>query len=346
MVKVKKIRVGILFGGRSAEHEVSLVSARSVIKNLDKKKYIVVPILITKDGKWLFNNAKKSQPISADPTTLSSLDVIFPVLHGTYGEDGTVQGLLELARIPYVGAGVLGSAVGMDKIIQKMIFKANNIPTPGFIFFTTHDKKSSYVSRVMKEIKLPCFVKPANLGSSIGISKVTKRDQITKAINLAFKYDRRVIVEKAISSPMEIECAVLGNDIPKASVLGQIVSSNVFYDYDAKYVDGQSKSIIPAKLSKGVSNDIRRLAVIAFEVLDLAGMARVDFLVTKQGRIYLSEVNTIPGFTSISMYPKLWEASGVKYPALLDKLIDLALARHKVKIKLTSAVKLKKEWYK
>ena len=355
----RKLRVAVLFGGQSAEHEVSLVSAEAVIKGLDKKKYQVIPIGISKQGGWhigdntlrAFKNKSKinlqSTPITPDPNLNKfKIDVIFPVLHGTLGEDGTVQGLLELSGIPYVGAGVLGSSIGMDKIIQKMIFKSVNLPTPKFIYFTTQDKLPVMIRRVMSEIKLPCFVKPANLGSSVGISKVIDKKSLLAALKLAFKYDRRVIVEQAINKPLEIECAVLGNDNPVASVLGQIVSSNDFYDYDAKYVDGKSKAIIPAPLKKTISDKIRSIAIDAYKCLDLAGMSRVDFLVQSGGKVYLNEVNTIPGFTSISMYPKLWQASGLEFSALLDKLIVLALERKAVNSKLNKSFKPKKSWYK
>ncbi|MFH1111694.1 MAG: D-alanine--D-alanine ligase family protein [Patescibacteria group bacterium] len=390
----RKLRVGVLFGGRSAEHEVSIVSARSVMKALDKKKYQIVPIGISKDGKWiagqqvlkiLKNNQSvpeklrvilKPEPRSRGVVLLTQnqksklgfdpanggvvakttkiknqkVDVIFSVLHGTFGEDGTVQGLLELANIPYVGAGVLGSAVGMDKIVQKMIFNANKLPTPSCIYFTATDWRQAAVkiSRdIMASLKLPVFVKPANLGSSVGISKVRSRLGLKKAIKLALKYDRRVIVEKSIEKALEIECAVLGNDNPKASVAGQIIASNEFYDYNAKYVDGKSKALIPAPLPKNIMNKVRELAVKAFKVLDLAGMARVDFLVQKKPwRVYLSEVNTIPGFTSISMYPKLWQASGLAYSTLLDKLIQLALERRREKNALNTTYKPKANWYK
>ncbi len=380
-----KLKIGVLFGGRSAEHEVSLVSATSVIKNLDPKKYEVMPIGISKEGKWLSGDKVlsilKSQTaipkqlistLPADPTVKSlinleqnkkspklvasgqglgtKLDVIFPVLHGTFGEDGTVQGLLELASVPYVGAGVLGSAVGMDKIAQKMIFESNNIPTPKFSYFTAsawQKNKPLLIKDILKQIGLPCFIKPANLGSSVGISKAHNEKTLIQAINLAVKYDRRIIVEQAVANPLEIECAVLGNDNPEASVLGQIISSNEFYDYDAKYVDGKSQAVIPAPLPSKIAKEIQNYATAAFKALDLAGMARVDFLIqSNPWRIYLNEVNTIPGFTSISMYPKLWEASGLTYVKLLDKLINLAIERASAKIKLQTSFKPKKSWYK
>ncbi len=369
----RKLRVGVLFGGRSVEHEVSLVSAASVIKNLDRKKYQVVPIGVAKSGEWIIGSKSLDylkngkvitknlrgflvpEPWKRGARTLKSLsqinskvDVIFSVLHGTFGEDGTVQGLLELASIPYVGTGVLGSVVGMDKIIQKEIFNACQIPTPKFIYFTTLDKNNKkIISKVLKIINFPCFVKPANLGSSVGISKVYNKKQLKPAIRLAFKYDRRLIIEKSIERAMEIECAVLGNDKPKASIAGQIMPSGEFYDYDAKYVDGKSKTIIPAPLPKKIMLRVRQLAVQAFKALDLSGMARVDFLVQKNPwRIYINEVNTIPGFTSISMYPKLWQASGLPYSKLLEVLIKLALERFQEKSKLHTSYQPKEKWYK
>jgi len=376
-MKQKKIKVGVLFGGRSAEHEVSLVSAASVMKNLDPKKYEIIPIGISKTGEWISgplvlqllktnsNIPDKLRAIlpaepnnkglvlvkkSGSQEVRKKIDVIIPVLHGTFGEDGTIQGLLELAGISYVGAGVLGSAVGMDKVVQKMIFQANNIPTPAFTYITAHLWAKNGPKTVLeceKRLKLPLFVKPANLGSSVGISKAHTHQELVRAIKLAFKYDRRVIVEKSIEKPLEIECSVLGNDNPKASKLGQIISSNEFYDYNAKYVDGQSKAIIPAPLPKKVVSQIQNMAVAAFKALDLAGMARVDFLVeSKAHKIYLNEVNTIPGFTSISMFPKLWEASGLPYSKLLDELIKLALERAKQKNNINTFYKPKTKWYR
>ncbi len=372
-----KLRVGVLFGGRSAEHEVSIVSGRSVMHALDKKKYEVIPIGITKDGRWLAgpkvvklleSGARippaLAQTLPADPTVRSlvslksnrpakpptGLDVIIPVLHGTYGEDGTIQGLLELTGIPYVGAGVLGSAVGMDKIAQKMLFNANGLPTPRSVHFTANDwprGRAKITREVHKLCGWPCFVKPANLGSSIGISKVAAARELSDAVTLALKYDRRVIVEQGIINAVEIECAILGNNEPRASLAGQIVSSNEFYDYNAKYVDGRSHAIIPAPLPAKVMRRVRELAVQAFKVLDLAGLARVDFLVQPRGwKVYLNEVNTIPGFTSISMYPKLWAASGLTYGKLLDELIGLALERARARAKLNTSYRPKNKWYR
>jgi len=370
----RKLRVGVLFGGRSAEHEVSLVSAASVMSNLDRRKYEVVPIGIAKNGQWLvgarsLNLLKSGQTkippglraiVAPEPqergltplTTAGSaqkLDVVFPVLHGTFGEDGTVQGLLELASIPYVGAGVLGSALGMDKIAQKLVFNSQGLPTPEFVYSTATDWQNNQAGfiRTCHKIGLPLFVKPANLGSSVGISKVHTWRELRPAVKYAFRYDRRVIVERGIVKALEIECSVLGNDKPRASVPGQIISSNEFYDYDAKYVDGKSEAVIPAPLPKVVVRKVMDLSVRAFKALDLAGMARVDFLVQPSGwHVYLNEVNTIPGFTSISMYPKLWQASGLPYPKLLDELVRLAIERGHARARLQTSYRPKQAWYR
>ncbi len=373
----QKIRVGVIFGGRSGEHEVSLVSATSIIKALDPSKYEIVPIGITKEGKWLSSsevlhalrsgNAEltlEEKLVLPDPTrkTLVNvsvpagspdeprLDVVFPVIHGTYGEDGTLQGLLELAGIPYVGAGVLASSVGMDKVVQKQLFQHAKIPIAPFLSFLSsayQDNQKKIIRLIEKEIGYPCFVKPANSGSSVGISKSHDRKELLHDIKYAMHYDRKIIVEYAIRNAREIECSVLGNDDPRASVPGEIVPSNEFYDYDAKYVDGKSVSIIPAKLPKAVVRKIQELAIRAFKVIDCTGMARVDFFVTKRTRkVFMNEINTIPGFTSISMYPKMWEASGISYSQLLDELIRLAVERYERRIKLYTSYQPKKDWYK
>ncbi len=373
----KKIRVGVVFGGRSAEHEVSLVSASSVMKALDKKKYDVVPIGITPEGKWIFGphamaalkegkgkGEAKEGIIVPDPTRrgllrlpggasasgVEGVDVLFPVLHGTFGEDGTVQGLFELAAIPYVGAGVLGSAVGMDKIISKILCLRAGIPVApwvGFLAGEYRKNKKSILAEIERRLKFPLFIKPANLGSSVGISKARNRKDLLDAIELALKYDRKILVETGIVNAHEIELSVLGNDEPVASVPGEIVSSNEFYDYDAKYVDGKSTAIIPAKLPRPVVRSLQEYAVRAFTVLQCSGMARVDFLVRRSGNaIILNEINTIPGFTSISMYPKLWEASGIPYPRLLDRLIALALERFHQRQRLQTRYRPKSDWYK
>lgn len=367
----KKIKVGVLFGGRSAEHEVSLVSATSVIKALDPKKYIVVPIGITKNGQFIIgpqaldilkNNKKlpskvlANLPPAPDTNTLKltndirkKVNVIFPVLHGTFGEDGTIQSILELAGIPYVGTGVLGSAVGMDKIIQKMILQSVGIPVVKFNYLTDVDFKKQKLSlaKAMKGLYYPVFVKPANAGSSVGISKVHNQKELLPALKLAFKYDRRVIIEAGVKNVREIEVSVLGNERPQASKPGEVIASNEFYDYDAKYVDGKSELVIPTKIKDKASDKIRELACQAFTALDLAGFARIDFLYNElTGQIFLNEANTIPGFTSISMYPKLWAAAGLSYNKLLDELIDLAFKRYQQKYKLITSYQPKKKWYR
>jgi D-alanine-D-alanine ligase len=372
-----KIRVGVIFGGRSAEHEVSLVSASSIIAALYKKKYKIIEICITKEGRWLCGDGlleRMKNPvgyhqeygrfISPDPFfdypslidgpprpfTKNDLDIIFPVLHGTFGEDGTIQGLFEFSGIPYVGAGVLGSAVGMDKVITKQLCENAGIPVAPYIWFLESEYKKNpkkIIDLIEKKIKYPCFVKPANSGSSVGISKSKNRKSLIDAIKLALKHDRKILIEKSIENAMEIEISVLGNDEPAASVPGEIISSNEFYDYDAKYVDGKSQSIIPAKLPKEIVNKIKEYALLGFRSIDCAGMARVDFLVAKKtNKIYFNEINTIPGFTSISMYPKLWEASGLSYPRLLDKLIRLALERGRRNMRKEKSFTPPKDWYR
>jgi D-alanine-D-alanine ligase len=363
---VKKIRLGLLFGGRSGEHEVSLISAASVIKALDPEKYEVVPIGITREGGWRVGaSAQKllespralpailesGKPVTAsvDPTrpallSLNSksavevsapgVDVVFPLLHGTFGEDGTVQGLLELAGIPYVGAGVLGSAAGMDKDVMKRLFRDAGLPVVPWVVVIRGDWERDPArvgKQAVRTLRYPLFVKPANLGSSVGISKVRKSRELGRAIDLAARYDRKVIVENGVNA-REIECAVLGNDRPVASVPGEIIPVNEFYDYEAKYVKEGSKAIIPAKLTAAQAGRVQEFAVRAFQAVDCAGMARVDFLLDrKTGKVWVNEINTIPGFTPISMYPKMWEASGLPYSKLLDRLVELALERHRDK---------------
>lgn len=370
-----KLKIGVLFGGRSAEHEVSLVSAASVINALDKSKYDIIPIGITKDGRWLsavnaIQLLKDHSPIEqlpehvllpdprkqslvnvsgAFPQNAQKIDVIFPVIHGTGGEDGTIQGLFDLADIPYVGAGVLGSAVGMDKVIAKQLLENAGIPVaPGISFLYSQFQKRSknFIVEIEKKLKYPCFVKPPNQGSSVGITKAHNRKELIGAIHLAGEYDRKILIEKAVLHPREIELSVMGNDEPVVSVPGEIIPSNEFYDYDAKYVDGKSSAHIPAKLPKPLIKKLQNCALKAYTVLDCAGMARVDFLVQRNGKIFLNEINTIPGFTSISMYPKMWEASGVPYPELLDRLIGYALQRHEEKKKLKTLYTPKTDWYK
>ncbi len=358
----EKLRVGLIFGGRSGEHEVSLVSAQGVMGAIDKGKYEVVPIGITKEGRWLASGdpmqalssgvVTKSNPalLLPEPSQqgimrledreqeralaaiqVSQLDVVFPILHGPYGEDGTVQGLLELAGLPYVGAGVAASAVGMDKVLLKDIMRAHGLPVVHSLMIKRkvwEQQPERTVARIEAEVGYACFVKPVNLGSSVGISKVHNRAELATALNEAARYDRKLLVEVAVDA-REIEVSVLGNDEPIASVPGEIVPCNLFYDYAAKYLDGESELLIPAPIPPETTELIRRLAVDAYLAIDCAGMARADFLLDRQTeQVYINEVNTLPGFTPISMYPKLWEASGISYPELIDRLIELALERH------------------
>jgi len=381
-ISKKKIKIGVIFGGRSGEHEVSIVSAQSVMKALNKAKYEVIPIGITKEGKWIagpkavefLKEGLKKLPfksvLAPDPTERqlvsvkeknlvpagsaafgpTKVDVIFPVMHGTYGEDGKLQGLLEMANIAYVGAGVLGSALGMDKIAQKQIFAQQGLSIVKYDFFLSkewQENKNKIIKRLEKNLKYPMFVKPANTGSSVGVGKCYNRQELIACIKDASQYDLKIIVEQGIENISEIEVAVLGNNKPKASVPGEIVPSNEFYDYDAKYVDGKSQAIIPAKLPVKIIKEIQELAKRAFLSLDLAGMARIDFFVVKKTKkIYLNEVNTLPGFTAISMYPQLWQASGLSYSELLSKLIDLALERFNEKNELSTSYQPKQDWYK
>jgi D-alanine-D-alanine ligase len=399
---MKKLRVGILFGGRSGEHEVSLLSAASVFNAIDKEKYEVVPIGITKEGHWLTAEhaenlltgklvieprhlragdpeltpaaavlargeavvvppepvSREGWPAAGEASGLApfqteaglmrrasdraiNVDVIFPVLHGTFGEDGTIQGLLELADIPYVGAGVLGSAAGMDKDIMKSLFIAAGLPIVKHVTIlrSAWEKEPKQVEKtVARKLKYPVFVKPANLGSSVGISKAHDGKQLGPAIEEAAKFDRKIVIEEGVGGKKEkareIECSVLGNDDPLASVPGEIVPIKEFYDYNAKYLDEGSELIIPARLNKAQTKKVQELAVHAFKAVDCSGLARVDFLMDpKTEKIYLNEINTMPGFTSISMYPKLWAASGVEYSELIDRLIQLGIERHEDKKK-------------
>jgi len=373
----KKIRLGVLFGGRSGEHEVSLTSAASVFKALDPAKYEVVPVGITREGRWrvgpkafgLLKEAAGNDPgeptaplqsvleegrvvtPSVDPTSPKLLplaksaaspnarpqvDVIFPVLHGTFGEDGTIQGLLELADVPYVGAGVLASSTGMDKDVMKRLFRDAGLPVVPWELVLRADWENDPAAvrrRIEKRLRYPFFVKPANLGSSVGITKVHEAGELAAGMDWAAQYDRKILVEKAVEA-REIECAVLGNDNPEASLPGEIIPVNEFYDYEAKYIKEGSELLIPARLSPRQVKRVQELAVRAFKAIDCAGMGRVDFLLDrKSGRIFVMEINTIPGFTPISMYPKLWEASGLPYAKLLDRLIELALERHRDKLR-------------
>ncbi len=321
----KKIKVGILFGGKSAEHEISLISAGNVIKALDTKKYQALLIKIPRTGAW---------PSSSDVQKLSRVDVVFPILHGPLGEDGTVQGLLKLADLPFVGAGVLGSAIGMDKDVLKRLLRDAHIPIPKFLVFKDSEKTNISFAKVAKVLKTPFFVKPVNMGSSVGISKVHNAKEFSPAINHAFKFDSKIIIEENIIG-REIECSVLGNDKPIASLPGEIIPTHEFYSYEAKYLDENGAGlIIPAKLSKKIISEIKNLSIKVYKILECEGMARVDMFITNKGKIVINELNTIPGFTKISMYPKLWEASGISYSALIDKLIQLAIERHRKEIKL------------
>jgi len=399
-----KLRVGILFGGRSGEHEVSLLSAASVLNAIDKTKYEVVPVGITKDGRWLtaehaerllkgdagegpFDSrsgqvrATQTHLRAGDPeatpgaavlatgeavvvppepahrgaglapfqTEAASLrraadrainvDVIFPVLHGTFGEDGTIQGLLELADIAYVGAGVLGSSAGMDKDVMKALFRTAGLPMVKHVTVlrSAWESEPKKVEKLVQtKLKYPVFVKPANLGSSVGISKAHDRKELGPAIEEAAKFDRKIVIEEGVGGKKhkarEIECAVLGNDVPKASIAGEIVPCKEFYDYDAKYLAEGSELVIPAKLSKAEMKRVQALAIAAFQAVDCSGLARVDFLMDPKSRkLYVNEINTMPGFTAISMYPKLWAATGISYPQLIDRLIELGIERHEDK---------------
>jgi D-alanine-D-alanine ligase len=361
----KRLRVGILFGGRSGEHEVSLASAASVIRGLDPEKYEAVPIGITKEGHWLVGSAaqkmlpevlKSGQRVmmTADPTDAAlipldrsgggqRIDVVFPVMHGTYGEDGTIQGLLDLAGVPFVGAGVLGSAIGMDKDVSKRLLQVAKIPVVPWIAVPRADwerNPKEIREAVEKKFKYPVFVKPATLGSSVGMTKVHSREELAAALNLASEFAMKILVEKCIVG-REIEVSVLGNHDPKASIPGEIVPHREFYDYTAKYLEEGSRILIPAKLKPAQVKTIQKYAVEAFRALELTGMARVDFFLEKKGgRIYLNEVNTIPGFTSISMYPKMWEASGIPFRKLIDRLIELALEMHREKARTKYEIEL------
>lgn len=344
---MSKLRVGVLFGGRSGEHEVSLRSARSVAAAFDPARYDVALLAIDKQGRWLAGEEAAgllAAPGSGQVTTsgsliprtesLRSLDVIFPVLHGPLGEDGTVQGLLELANIPYVGCGVTASAVGMDKAMCKAVFAAHGLPQVPWLALKRQrwqDAPDATLEAIERQLPYPLFVKPANLGSSVGISKAVGRASLRQALDEAARYDRKLVVEQGIDA-REIEVSVLGNDDPAASLPGEVIPSREFYDYTAKYIDDDSRLLIPAPLSAEQTAEVQRLAAAAFLAIDGAGLARVDFLLDRQsGQLYLNEVNTLPGFTSISMYPKLWAASGLPFESLVDRLIELALERHQDK---------------
>ena len=381
MSQVRRLRIGIIYGGRSSEHAVSLASAAAIFANLDRERYEPVPIRIEQDGRWVLaerpptlesagdtiararlesgraSRATRELHLVAHPgdetmltvergvdadsgsddaghaiVTGLALDLIFPIVHGPYGEDGTLQGLLELADIPYVGAGVLAAAVGMDKAVMKVLFAASGLPIVQHDVLLRRDwqaDRAGIVSELTERLRFPLFVKPANLGSSVGISRATDRDTLSSAIDLAAEFDRKIVVEEGVTPCREIECAVLGNSDPEVSVPGEIIPSRDFYDYEAKYLDDSSEIVIPAVLTPGQTAEVQRLAIAAFRAIDGAGMARVDLLLKRNtGRIFLNEINTHPGFTTISMYSKMWAASGLSYPALLDRLIALANERH------------------
>ena len=385
---MKRLRVGVLYGGRSGEHEISLASAASVFANLDRKRYEPVPIRIERDGRWALADKPPSIMIAGDvieqarveaarpvregrevhfvahpsdetilsiarprtkdtdvPTAIVtglSLDVIFPMLHGPYGEDGTIQGLLELANVPYVGSGVLASAVGMDKAVMKVVFAARGLRVCPYRVVGRHEWEANadrIAAELESSLRFPMFVKPANLGSSVGISKAKDQASLRDAMLLAGSFDRKIVVEAAVPDAREIECGVLGNDDPQASVAGEVIPSREFYDYESKYVDDGSRVVIPADLPAKTAALVGRMAVEAFKAVDAAGMARVDFLLArKSDTLFVNEINTIPGFTTISMYAKLWAASGVEYPALLDRLIALAQERHAEKQQLRTSL--------
>ena len=378
---VKRLRIGIIYGGRSSEHAVSLASAAAIIANLDRERYEPVPIRIEQDGRWVLAErpptlesagdtierarleprraARSTRELHlvahpGDETMLTvdrviggdsgsdnaghaivtglALDLIFPIVHGPYGEDGTLQGLLELANIPYVGAGVLAAAVGMDKAVMKVLFAASGLPIVRHEVLLRRNwqaDRAGILSDLTGRLRFPLFVKPANLGSSVGISRALERDTLSSAIDLAAEFDRKIVIEEGVTPCREIECGVLGNNDPEASVPGEIISSRDFYDYEAKYLDDRSEMIIPAALTPEQTDEIQRLSIAAFRAIDGAGMARVDLLLErKTARLFLNEINTHPGFTTISMYAKMWAASGLSYPALLDRLIALANERH------------------
>jgi D-alanine-D-alanine ligase len=384
---MKKLRVGIIYGGRSGEHEVSLASAASVFQNLDPERYDAIAIRIEKDGRWTLpaeppktmkaadvikgalaageggarlpadRRLREAHPtaypggdtlLTVDRSTPQpevagmALDVVFPVLHGPFGEDGTVQGLLELANVPYVGAGVLASAVGMDKAAMKLVFAAKGLPLCDYEVVLKRDwrrDERAVLQTIVTRLGFPVFVKPANLGSSVGISKAKHAADLRTAIDLAAQFDRKIVIEAAVPKAREIEVAVLGNDDPEASVPGEIIPAGEFYDYNAKYVSDDSRTVIPAAIDETRTQEVRALAIAAFKAIDGAGMARVDFLLAGDSQmLYLNEVNTIPGFTTISMYSKMWEASGLPYAQLVDRLIALAIERHAEKQELRTSM--------
>lgn len=361
----KKIRVGILFGGKSAEHEVSLQSAKNVVDALDKEKYEAVLIGIDKTGRWLLNDASNFLLNADNPKLIklfnsekvvtlapenagtlvvvsgesesAGIDVVFPILHGPFGEDGTVQGFLKLADLPFVGSDVLGAAVGMDKDVMKRLLQQAGIPVPKFLTFRSFQKDQISFAEVEKTLGLPFFVKPANLGSSVGVSKVHTEAEFTAAITEAFDFDTKILIEEGIEG-REIECAVLGNDHPRASVPGEVVVHSDFYSYEAKYIDENGAGLqIPAKITDQEKATIQKLAIQTFQVLECSGLGRVDSFLKKDGTVLVNEINTMPGFTKVSMYPKMWEASGIGYSALIDQLIQLGIERYNQRKQLKSS---------
>ena len=364
-MKKRKLRVGILFGGKSGEHEVSFCSASSIIEAMDREKYEVVPIGITKSGCWLSpresylalqtgkiegksriacksgSDEKQMIVISKGNNEYSfvdKLDVIFPVLHGPYGEDGTVQGLLELINIPYVGSGVAASSVAMDKDLMKKIFQQNALPQTKWITIKRKRwilEKKKVLNEINNQLIYPIFIKPTNLGSSVGVSKVQQSQELEHAINVATSYDRKIIIEEGVENAIEVECSVLGNDEPNISIVGEIQPAGEYYDYNSKYIDKNTKLIVPAGIPDGIAKEVQRLSKIAYLAIDAAGLSRVDFFVEKNNhtyKVYLNEINTIPGFTRTSVYPKLWEKSGIGFSELIDRLIELSLERFKDKM--------------
>lgn len=361
----KKLRVALLFGGKSAEHEISLISAQNIFHAMDKKKYDVLAVAIDKHGRWSVDDGARllrdasypkveskggiksvavlpgetKAPIvrAAAGKTFGGVDVVFPVLHGPFGEDGTIQGLLKLAGVPFVGAGVLGSAVGMDKDVMKRLLRDAKLPIGKFLVFARQDQNAIRFTKITRALGLPIFVKPANLGSSVGISKVSRQSELAGAIKKAFRYDNKIIIEEGIRG-REIECSVLGNEKPVASLPGEIIVQHDFYSYEAKYLDDKGARLeIPARLPKKIVRRIQRTAVQAYRTLCCEGMARVDFFLRPNGQVLVNEINTIPGFTRISMYPKMWRASGLSYSRLIDRLIALALQRARKEKKLSSS---------
>ena len=385
---MKRVRVGIVYGGRSSEHEVSLASAAAVIAHLDPDRYERIPIHIDREGRWSLRGEPRGsltaaeaiasarmsggagggaasgqevhflpRPAAAQLLTVRpdavdgggraafgmlALDVVFPLVHGPYGEDGTLQGLLELAGVPYVGSGVLGSAAGMDKAVAKTLFAARGLPITRYAAVRAAEwdaGEAAVLDDLERRLHCPLFVKPANLGSSIGVSQAASRAELTRAIRHARRFDLKILVEEAVPEPRELECGVIGNEAPEASLPGEIVPAGAFYDYESKYVDARSTAIVPAALTRAQEADVRSLAVEAYRAIEAAGMARVDFLLSRStGRLYVSEVNTIPGFTTISMFAKLWEATGLDYARLLDRLIELAFKRHEGRRRLRTSL--------